>query len=98
MRENRPSGSEGGATLIQSSLPLSFIRSLRDNKPPWKLSTKSKPPQSDGVLEYCANSENKPLAAGCIGQHIGLASKGLFDEAVIPGLRGHQSASAPEVA
>jgi hypothetical protein len=30
MRENRPSGSEGGATLIQSSLPLSFIQSLRD--------------------------------------------------------------------
>jgi hypothetical protein len=30
MRENRLSGSEGGATLIPSSLPLSFIESLRD--------------------------------------------------------------------
>ncbi len=30
MRENRLSGSEGGATLIPSSLPLSIIRSLRD--------------------------------------------------------------------
>jgi hypothetical protein len=30
MRENRPSGSEGGATLIPSSLPLSFMPSLRD--------------------------------------------------------------------
>jgi hypothetical protein len=30
MRENRPSGSEGGATLIPSSLPLSIISSLRD--------------------------------------------------------------------
>jgi hypothetical protein len=30
MRENRPSGSEGGATVIPSSLPLSFIWSLRD--------------------------------------------------------------------
>ena len=30
MRENRPSGSEGGAILIQSSLPLSSILSLRD--------------------------------------------------------------------
>src|SRR5260370_37617076 len=30
MRENRLSGSEGGATLIPSSLPLSFILSLRD--------------------------------------------------------------------
>jgi hypothetical protein len=29
MRENRPSGSEGGATVIPSSLPLSFIQSLR---------------------------------------------------------------------
>ena len=26
MRENRLSGSEGGATLIQPSLPLSFIQ------------------------------------------------------------------------
>jgi hypothetical protein len=33
MRENRPSGSEGGATVIPSSLPLSINRSLRDNKP-----------------------------------------------------------------
>ena len=31
MRENRPSGSEGGAILIQSSLPLSIVKSLRDN-------------------------------------------------------------------
>jgi hypothetical protein len=30
MRENRPSGSEGGPILIQSSLPLSIIWSLRD--------------------------------------------------------------------
>ena len=30
MRENRLSGSEGGATLIPSSLPLSIILSLRD--------------------------------------------------------------------
>src|ERR1700747_3530871 len=30
MRENRLSGSEGGATLIPSSLPLSIISSLRD--------------------------------------------------------------------
>ncbi len=30
MRENRLSGSEGGAAPIQSSLPLSFIQSLRD--------------------------------------------------------------------
>ena len=30
MRENRPSGSEGGATVIPSSLPLSIIQSLRD--------------------------------------------------------------------
>jgi len=30
MRENRLSGSEGGAILIQSSLPLSIILSLRD--------------------------------------------------------------------
>jgi hypothetical protein len=30
MRENRLSGSEGGATLVQSSLPLSIILSLRD--------------------------------------------------------------------
>ena len=30
MRENRLSGSEGGATVIPSSLPLSIIRSLRD--------------------------------------------------------------------
>jgi hypothetical protein len=29
MRENRPSGSEGGPILIQSSLPLSIIQSLR---------------------------------------------------------------------
>jgi hypothetical protein len=29
MRENRQSGSEGGA-ILQSSLPLSFIESLRD--------------------------------------------------------------------
>lgn len=28
MRENRPSGSEGGAILIQSSLPLSIISSF----------------------------------------------------------------------
>jgi hypothetical protein len=33
MRENRLSGSEGGATLIPSSLPLSIIQPLRDNKP-----------------------------------------------------------------
>ena len=33
MRENRPSGSEGGAILIQSSLPLSIVKSLRDKKP-----------------------------------------------------------------
>ena len=32
MRENRLSGSEGGATFIPSSLPLSIIQSLRDNK------------------------------------------------------------------
>ena len=30
MRENRLSGSEGGAILKQSSLPLSFIQSPRD--------------------------------------------------------------------
>ena len=30
MRENRLSGSEGGATPIQSSLPLSISLSLRD--------------------------------------------------------------------
>ena len=30
MRENRLSGLEGGATLIQSSLPLSFIPCPRD--------------------------------------------------------------------
>ena len=30
MRENRLSGSEGGATFIASSLPLSTIQSLRD--------------------------------------------------------------------
>ena len=30
MRETRLSGSEGGATLIPSSLPLSIIQSLRD--------------------------------------------------------------------
>jgi hypothetical protein len=30
MRENRPSGSEGGPILIQSSLPLSIVLSLRD--------------------------------------------------------------------
>ena len=30
MRENRLSGSEGGATLVQSSPPLSISRSLRD--------------------------------------------------------------------
>jgi hypothetical protein len=30
MRENRLSGSEGGATVIPSSLPLSIIQSLRD--------------------------------------------------------------------
>ena len=30
MRENRLSGSEGGATLIASSLPLSISLSLRD--------------------------------------------------------------------
>ena len=30
MRENRLSGSEGGATLIPSSLPLSIVQSLRD--------------------------------------------------------------------
>ena len=30
MRENRPSGSEGGAILIPSSLPLSIIQFLRD--------------------------------------------------------------------
>jgi len=30
MRETRLSGSEGGATLTQSSLPLSIIQSLRD--------------------------------------------------------------------
>jgi hypothetical protein len=30
MRETRLSGSEGGATLIWSSLPLSIIASLRD--------------------------------------------------------------------
>jgi hypothetical protein len=32
MRENRLSGSEGGATLIPSSLPLSIGKSLRDNR------------------------------------------------------------------
>ena len=32
MRENRLSGSEGGATLIPSSLPLSFTSSLRDRE------------------------------------------------------------------
>jgi hypothetical protein len=36
MRENRPSGSEGGAILIQSSLPLSFIGSLRDQTGPFR--------------------------------------------------------------
>jgi len=30
MRENRLSGSEGGATVIPSSLPLSMVQSLRD--------------------------------------------------------------------
>jgi hypothetical protein len=30
MRETRLSGSEGGATLIWSSLPLSITQSLRD--------------------------------------------------------------------
>ena len=30
MREIRLSGSEGGATFTQSSLPLSIIQSLRD--------------------------------------------------------------------
>jgi hypothetical protein len=30
MRETRLSGSEGGATLIPSSLPLSIVQSLRD--------------------------------------------------------------------
>ena len=39
MRENRLSGSEGGATLIQSSLPLSFIQSLRDNRLVQRMST-----------------------------------------------------------
>ena len=38
MRENRLSGSEGGATLIPSSLPLSIIQSLRD-KDSQRLST-----------------------------------------------------------
>jgi len=38
--------------------------SLRDNKSPRQLSAKSKPPQSDGVLEYCANSELHPAPAG----------------------------------
>jgi len=33
MRETRLSGSEGGATLIWSSLPLSIIQSLRDILP-----------------------------------------------------------------
>jgi hypothetical protein len=32
MRENRLSGSEGGATLIPSSLPLSIIQSLARDK------------------------------------------------------------------
>jgi hypothetical protein len=32
MRENRLSGSEGGATVIPSSLPLSIIQSLRDKE------------------------------------------------------------------
>ena len=30
MRETRLSGSEGGATFTQSSLPLSIVQSLRD--------------------------------------------------------------------
>ena len=34
MRETRLSGSEGGATLIWSSLPLSITWSLRDKKRP----------------------------------------------------------------
>jgi hypothetical protein len=33
MRENRLSGSEGGAILIPSSLPLSINQSLRDGNP-----------------------------------------------------------------
>ena len=35
MRENRLSGSEGGAILIQSSLPLSIDLSLRDGRAPF---------------------------------------------------------------
>jgi hypothetical protein len=34
MRENRPSGSEGGPILIQSSLPLSIGQSLREKAVP----------------------------------------------------------------
>ena len=51
MRENRLSGSEGGATLIPSSLPLSITRSLRDKTLPRDPSTKSTPhhgPKSGG--------------------------------------------------
>jgi hypothetical protein len=45
MRENRLSGSEGGATLVQSSLPLSFIESLRDKQIPNRsLKTANAPP------------------------------------------------------
>jgi len=51
MRENRLSGSEGGATLIASSLPLSIIQSLRD-KNPTPLSTFSAP-------LHCSSFENE---------------------------------------
>ena len=42
MRENRPSGSEGGAILIPSSLPLSIVKSLRDKKPTQLLRSSAK--------------------------------------------------------
>jgi hypothetical protein len=60
MRENRPSGSEGGATLIPSSLPLSIVKSLRDKKPTQRLRSSAKlaltvPPTRRHAIETLQN-------------------------------------------
>src|SRR5215469_11304355 len=78
MRENRLSGSEGGAILKQSSLPLSFTLSLWDNHPIHPRSRRSRSFPALPALPICHETPPYPVLRPNSGRLLELLELLLF--------------------